>query len=69
MNTEAKKFLRTVVPFIGGCVFAYVVMGFVMWNRDPSTWLMSDRTFAVILSWVVGAMLYSRFEWSKKYDY
>jgi hypothetical protein len=68
MNIEVKKILRTVLPFVCGCTFAYVVMSFIMWNRDPSTWLMSDRIFTVIMSWVVGAMLYTRFEWSKKYD-
>mgnify|MGYP000400275451 FL=1 len=62
MTPFQKKILFTFLPYILGYAVAYAGVSFVMWDRDPSVWAIADRVFAAILGWVLGSMLYMRFE-------
>lgn len=66
MNELTKKIVFTVVPYLSGFLFAYLVMAFVIWNRDPNGWAVWDRAFCFVLGWFVGTMLYVRFTWNKE---
>ena len=65
MTTFQKKILFTTLPFIIGFVVSYAIMAFVAWNRDAGAWEMTDRMFTAMLSWVLGGMLYVRFEYDR----
>ncbi len=60
MKNETKHILALVLPFIFGFIVSFLLMSFVNFSTDPSTWDKADRLFSVIVGWVIGAMLYFR---------
>jgi hypothetical protein len=65
MTMFQKKILFTFLPYILGFAIAYGLVSFVSWNKDAALWAFSDRVFATILGWVIGIMLYVRFEYDR----
>ena len=65
MTIFQKKILFTFLPFILGFAIAYGLVAFVVWDRNPALWMFSDRVFATISGWVIGSMLYVRFEYDR----
>ena len=62
MTLFQKKILFTIIPYLLGFTIAYALMAFIAWDKDASNWLFGDRLFTVILGFVLGGMLYFRFE-------
>lgn len=62
MTTFQTKILFTFLPYILGYIIAYGAIAFMAWDRNAGNWMFGDRMFAVILGWVIGSMLYLRFE-------
>lgn len=60
-----QKIIYTVVPYLSGFVFSYLLMSFVIWNRNPEGWAVWDRAFCLVVGWFVGTLLYVRFTWNK----
>lgn len=65
MTPFQKKILFTIVPFLLGFMVAYGFTAFIVWQHDASMWTLQDRVFATITGWVVGSMLYMRFEYDR----
>jgi uncharacterized membrane protein HdeD (DUF308 family) len=62
MTLFQKKIAFTFLPYILGYAIAYALLAFTVWDRDAGHWMFSDRLFGIILGWVLGSMLYVRFE-------
>ena len=65
MTHFQKKILFTFLPYIIGYAIAYGCIAFMAWDRDAGHWAFGDRMFAVIFGWVIGSMLYVRFEYDR----
>jgi putative effector of murein hydrolase LrgA (UPF0299 family) len=65
MTILQKKILYTFIPYLVGIAIAYGVMAFITWDRDAGKWLFSDRLVAIVFGWVIGSMLYVRFEYDR----